>query len=61
MVVLTSKQTKQTPILIYRYHTFATNVKVHSHLVFKDSMIKSPNTKLAILGPKPIYTIKILC
>jgi hypothetical protein len=31
-------------------------LKVHSHLVFKDSSIKSPNTKLGShLGPKPIY------
>jgi hypothetical protein len=47
--VLTSKQTnKQTRILIYRYHKFVTNLKVRSHLMFKDSIIKSRNTKLAI-------------
>ncbi len=29
-------------------------LKAHSHLVLKDSIIKSPNNQASHLGPKPI-------
>jgi hypothetical protein len=30
-------------------------IKVHSHLVLRTLVLKSPNTQASHLGPKPIY------